>query len=60
MGNVSRRRIDSMKSDLESRSKSIYTAEFYEELDYRIEAETALLEWKDSVLCAHAWDCDDE
>ncbi len=58
MENVSERRIDSMKSDLESRPKS-YKAEFYQELEYRIEAETALLEWKYRELCAHAWDCDE-
>lgn len=29
------------------------------EWDYRIEAESALLEWKHFGLCAHAWDCDE-
>ena len=30
-----------------------------EELDYQIEAKTALLQWKHPGLCAHAWDCDE-
>ena len=34
-----------------------YDAEI-EECDYRIEAETALLQWNHYGLCAHAWDCD--
>ena len=30
-----------------------------ERYDYMIEAETALLRWKDFGLCAHAWGCDE-